>query len=182
MSMPQLCFVDLTGLRFNFYALVTAFSINYGTVPLPHCMSSLGWEMSQKRMQWTLHIFGFSFIPKCEGTQKAQCFLCGQFLASEMMKPAKLKEHLTSVDPETRSDSVDLFCKNKLDFKGWNFTKLGFSQTQILVNTYSFATLFKKESSTHHKSLFSTSACIDVTLPMILKEALSTAAEKLGAL
>jgi hypothetical protein len=57
-----------------------------------------------------LHIFGFTFIPKCDGTEKAQCFLCaGRFLAKGNMKPTNLKEHLIiSVDPENMSYSEDL--------------------------------------------------------------------------
>jgi hypothetical protein len=73
-----------------------------------------------KEKECSGYIWGFSFIPKCNGAQKAQRFLCGRFLAKGNMNPTNLKQHLIiSFSPENMSDSVNLFfVGSKLGFKG----------------------------------------------------------------
>jgi hypothetical protein len=48
-------------------------------------------------------LYGFTFINEHDGTQKRQRFLCEKFLVNGSMKPAKLKEHIMSVNPESAS-------------------------------------------------------------------------------
>lgn len=85
---------------------------------LPLCVSSFS-SGNIKEKECSGYIWGFSFVPKCNGTQKAQRFLCGRFLAKGNMNPTNLKQHLIiSFGPENMSDSVNLFfCRKQAWFQ-----------------------------------------------------------------
>ncbi|XP_049771199.1 zinc finger BED domain-containing protein 5-like [Schistocerca cancellata] len=48
-----------------------------------------------------------------EQQPKPQCVICYESLSNECMKPAKLRRHIETKDPEYKSKSLDVF-KNKL--------------------------------------------------------------------
>ena len=78
--------------------------------------------MSKKRKYDESYVsFGFTYITERDGTQRLQCFLCSKVLANESMKPAKLKEHLTTVHPESVSENPDTFQAKKEE--GRDFAK-----------------------------------------------------------
>ena len=85
--------------------------------------------------------FGFTFAIDIDGHERSQCFLCGNVLANASLKPAELKEHLTSSHP--RSARI-LFVLRRLDFK-----KLGLGRSSDSSRRKSFA-------SKHHIRLLTT--------------------------
>ena len=70
--------------------------------------------MSKKRKYSEDYVaFGFTFVTDSDGRERPQCFLCGKVLADASLKPAKLKELLTSFGPKNALDSVDSFHSKK---------------------------------------------------------------------
>ena len=74
--------------------------------------------MSKKRKcREDYSAFSFTFVTDSDGSERTQCFLCGEVLANTSLKPAKLKEHLTSIHSKNALDSVDSFCFESLDLR-----------------------------------------------------------------
>jgi len=109
--------------------------------------------MSKKRKYSENYVaFGFTFITDSDGSERPQCFLCGKVLANASLKPAKLKEHLTSVHPKNALDSVESFrCKKARFEKGGTLPKFGFIKTQkpCLEASYKVASRIAKEKKPH---------------------------------
>ena len=96
--------------------------------------------------------FGFTFVTDSDGSERPQCFLCGKVLANASLKPAKLKEHLTSIHPKNALDSVDSFRSKKARFKKvGTLPKFGFIKTQkpCLKASYKVAYRIAKEKKAH---------------------------------
>ena len=75
--------------------------------------------------------FGFTFVTDSDGSERPQCFLCGEVLANASLKPAKLKEHLVPIHPKNALDIVDSFRPKKARFeKSGTLPKFGFVKTQ----------------------------------------------------
>ena len=56
--------------------------------------------MSKNRKYSEAYVaFGFTFVTDSDGSERPQCFLCGEVLANARLKPAKLKELLTYIHP-----------------------------------------------------------------------------------
>jgi hypothetical protein len=81
-------------------------------------VSSFRWGNIKEKECSACYIWGFTFIPKRNGTQKAQRFLCGRFLAKGNKNPTNLKEHLIlSVGPENMSDCKSFLCRKQAWFQ-----------------------------------------------------------------
>jgi len=96
--------------------------------------------------------FGFTFITDNDGSERPQCFLRGKVLANESLKPAKLKEHLTSIHPKNALDGVESFrCKKARFEKGGTLPKFGFIKTHkpCLEASYKVAYRIAKEKKPH---------------------------------
>ena len=77
--------------------------------------------MSKKRKYSEDYVaFGFTYVTDSDGSERSQCFLCGKVLANASLKPAKLREHLTSIHLKNALNSVNSFVLRRLDL-----TKLG---------------------------------------------------------
>jgi hypothetical protein len=61
---------------------------------------------------------------------KIHSFLCGKILANGSTKPAKLKEHLTSVHPETHLTMRIFSCEESSIQKAGTLPKTGFAISQ----------------------------------------------------
>ena len=72
--------------------------------------------------------FGFTFFTDSDGSERPQCFLCGKVLSNTSLKPAKLKEHLTS----SSSSSFCVMAVSALDVLRWIAIKFGFVQFPII--------------------------------------------------
>ena len=109
--------------------------------------------MSKKRKYSENYVaFGFTFIADSDGSERPQCFLCGKVLANASLKPAKLKEHLTSIHPKNALDTVESFrCKKARFEKGETLPKFGFIKTQklCLEASYKVAYCIAKEMKPH---------------------------------
>ena len=109
--------------------------------------------MSKKRKYSENYVaFGFTFISNSDGSERPQCFLCGEVLANASMKPAKLKEHLISMHPKNALDSVESFRSKKVRFeKSGTLPKFGFIKTQkpCLEASHKVAYRIAKEKKPH---------------------------------
>ena len=96
--------------------------------------------------------FGFIFVTDSDSSERPQCFLCDKVLANASLKPAKLKEHLTSIHPKNALNSVDSFRSKEARFeKVGTLPKFGFIKTQkpCLKASYKVAYRIAKEKKAH---------------------------------
>ena len=109
--------------------------------------------MAKKRKYNNDYIsYGFTFTTERDGTENPQCFLCGKVLANSSMKPAKLKEHLSTIHPRNVSDSPQAFRNKKARFeKSGTLVKHGFVPTQkpLVEASYKVAYRIAKEKKPH---------------------------------
>ncbi|XP_071035276.1 protein FAM200C-like [Parasteatoda tepidariorum] len=94
----------------------------------------------------------YGFCCMKDGTEKPQCFLCGKVLANASMKPAKLIEHLKSLNPENASKDLEFFTKKKAQFsKSGTLTKLGcgISQKALVEASFKVAYRIAKSKKPH---------------------------------
>jgi len=99
MPMPEICCVHLAGLSLLLQFLCISYCFLYKlwhSASPPLCVQFWLGKYQIKECSGC-YIWGFTFIPKCNGTQKAQCFLCGRFIAKGNMNPTNLKEHLIKI-------------------------------------------------------------------------------------
>ena len=92
------------------------------------------------------------YVTDSDGSERPQCFLCGKVLANASLKPAKLKEHLTSIHAKNTLDSVDFFRSKKARFeKVGTLPKFGFIMTRkpYLKASYKVAYCIAKEKKAH---------------------------------
>ena len=97
-------------------------------------------------------LYGFNVKLDRDGTEKPQCFLCGNVLANSSMKPVKLKEHQNANHPENISESRDTFLQKKARFEvSGTLDKYGFIPTEksLLVASYKIAYRIAKEKKPH---------------------------------
>ena len=111
--------------------------------------------MSKKRKYSDEYIsFSFTFMTERDGTQKPQCFLCGNVLANGSMKPSKLKDHLKSFHPNNLSDKIDQLRMKKARFeKPGTLPKLGFITTQKPFVEASYKVAYRILSKKNHTQL-----------------------------
>ena len=109
--------------------------------------------MSKKRKYSENYVaFGLTMITDSDGSERPKCFLCGKVHGNASLKPAKLKEHLTSIHPKNAPDSVESFrCKKAWFEKGGTSQKFGFINTQMpcLEASYKVAYRIAKEKKPH---------------------------------
>ena len=109
--------------------------------------------MAKKRKYNNDYIsYGFTFTTERDGTEKPQCFLCGKVLANSSMKPAKLKEHISTSHPRNVFDSPEAFRNKKARFeKSGTLVKHGFVPTQkpMVEACYKVAYRIAKEKKPH---------------------------------
>ena len=60
---------------------------------------------------------GFTIVTDSDSSERPHCFLCGKVLANASLKPAKLKEHLTSIHPKKALNRVDSLTLKRLDLR-----------------------------------------------------------------
>ena len=73
--------------------------------------------MSKKRAYDDSYIkWGFMKFVEKNGTKRPQCVLSYKVLAGALMKPSKLKSHLTSIHPSHENDSEEMFRSKKARF------------------------------------------------------------------
>ena len=96
--------------------------------------------------------FGFTFVTDSDGSERPQCLLCGKVLANASLKPAKLKECLTSIHPKNTLDGVDFFHSKKARFEKartlprFEFVKM---QKPCLKASYKVAYCIDKKKKAH---------------------------------
>ena len=65
--------------------------------------------MSKKRKYDESYIqYGFTFIT-ANGEEKPQCVVCNKVLSNDSMRPAKLKQHLENIHPQSKDKDKSYF-------------------------------------------------------------------------
>ena len=67
-----------------------------------------GGKMAKRKYDPEYLKCGFSYIAD-KKEQKPQCVICSEVLATESMKPSKLKRHLETKHPACKEKSVEFF-------------------------------------------------------------------------
>ncbi|XP_060782720.1 zinc finger BED domain-containing protein 5-like [Neoarius graeffei] len=85
------------------------------------------------------------------GEERPQCVLCLKVLATESLKPNKLKRHLDTAHPEHKDKPVEFFRRKILNFQAQrvNFTKVASVNVNAQLASYKVAYLLAQSKKPH---------------------------------
>ena len=109
--------------------------------------------MSSKKRKYDDSYIQFSFTSVViNGMEKPQCVLCNKVISNDSMRPAKLKQHLDNVHPESKHKDKSYFERQskalkmmRLDSSGEFFVR----NTKIVEASYEVALEIAKQEKPH---------------------------------